>query len=122
MKLTKEQEKGQEYFKTIITKAWNDSKFKQELISNPVAGIEKATGEKIVLGDSARIVVEDQTNPSIVYLNIPRNLDNDNLELTDEQLELVAGGEFLLIGGILVGLAVGAVAAGAGYLIYQAVK
>lgn len=109
MELTKEQSKLQNIMHTVIGKAWEDESFKQTLINSPVETIEKATGEKLVLEKGVQLVVKDQTDPSTVYLNIPRKVELDNLELTDEQLELVAGGE------IAVGLAVvGVFAAGIG--------
>ena len=91
MELTKEQSKLQDIMLTVIGKAWEDESFKQALIDSPVETIEKATGEKLVLEEGVRLVVKDQTDPSTVFLNIPRKTDLDNLELTDEKLELVAG-------------------------------
>jgi hypothetical protein len=56
------------------------------------------------------VVVEDQTNPSIIYLNIPAKPDYSNIELTDEQLEVIAGGEI----GIALGIGIGLAALGGG--------
>ncbi len=92
MNFSEKQKEANELLQQIITKAWEDEAFKQDLISSPESAIEKATGKNINLKDNDSIVVEDQTNPDIIYLNIPRKVEIDELELTEEQLELVAGG------------------------------
>ena len=92
MELTSKQKKSQELLQTIITKAWEDKSFKQELITNPVEAIEKITGERINLPEGKTIVVKDQTNESVVYINIPAEPNMDDLELNEEQLEVIAGG------------------------------
>ena len=76
----------------IIQKAWEDAQFKEELLKNPVATMEKFAGQKLKLAEGQKLVVVDQTDPSTVYFNIPKKIDVDNVELTEEQLETVAGG------------------------------
>ncbi|KAB8155114.1 class IIb bacteriocin, lactobin A/cerein 7B family [Kordia sp. TARA_039_SRF] len=113
MEFTKQQQEGQELMNTLIAKAWESPEFKQQLISNPNAAIEQVTGKKLNLDNSQRIVVEDQTDPNTIYLNIPRQVDVSELELSDEQLEMVAGGvaPIVVYGGIfLVGVIAGALA------------
>ncbi|WP_062061175.1 class IIb bacteriocin, lactobin A/cerein 7B family [Aquimarina longa] len=105
MNFTEKQKEANQFLQQIITKAWEDKTFKQELISLPELAIEKITGEKINLPENIKIVVEDQTDSNVVYLNIPRKYEIDELELTDEQLEMVAGGIFP---AIIAGLALGA--------------
>ncbi len=82
--------KQEEVVARLIHKAWNDPKFKSDFISNPVSAIEKETGQKVELPTGVSIVVEDQSEPNTVYLNIPAAADS--VELTDDQLEAVAGG------------------------------
>jgi hypothetical protein len=93
MKFTVEQqEKGADLLKNLTQKAWESAAFKDQLINNPTATIEQVTGKSLKdLGDK-RIVVEDQTDESVIYINIPAKMDIDNLELTEEELELIAGG------------------------------
>ncbi|HEX8378606.1 MAG TPA: NHLP leader peptide family RiPP precursor [Pedobacter sp.] len=99
--ITQEQQKqGAELLKTLAQKAWESSTFKNQLIENPIATIESVTGQK--MQPDINVIVEDQTDTSKVYLNIPRKIELDELELTDEQLEMVAGGTDL-IGGIVIG-------------------
>lgn len=76
----------------VIQRAWEDNQFKRELISNPVATMEKLTGNKVSLPEGQKLVVVDQTDDSTVYFNIPRPVQFDSLELTEEELEQVAGG------------------------------
>ena len=98
MTFTEQQQKGQELLDTIIKKSWEDEAFKQELIANPKTTFEEVIGKEI---DSDKtIFVEDQTNTDFVYLNIPAKPNLDELELTDEQLEQVSGGDIFV--GLLV--------------------
>ena len=92
MELTAVQKKSQELLQTIITKAWEDESFKQELIANPIKAIEKVTGERINLPEGKTLIVKDQTDDSVVYINIPAEPNMEDLELSEEQLEVIAGG------------------------------
>lgn len=92
MELTLEQKKAQEFLVGIYTKAWNDTKFKQNLIDNPIETLNAFTGKKINISNSKSVVVEDQTNPNHIYLNIPAKPDLEDVELNEDQLELIAGG------------------------------
>ncbi len=116
MKITKEQQEGQKLLQTLFTKAWENDTFKKELINNPSEAIIKTTGKDLQLGSDTKLVVEDQMDTNIIYLNIPRKLNLEELELTDEQLEIVAGGETFVAAGLFVaGFA-------AGVALYAAVK
>ena len=93
MKNTAEQqEKGSELVRTLAQKAWESAAFKEQLIKNPVATIEQVTGKSLPNLNDRRIVVEDQTDESVIYFNIPAKINTDELELTEEQLEMIAGG------------------------------
>lgn len=92
MKITQEQQqKGRDLYQSIVNRAWKDDDFKNELIKNPKGTIEKTMGGKVK--EEYKLVVEDQTNSSFIYLNIPKKINIENFELTEEQLELVAGGK-----------------------------
>jgi hypothetical protein len=92
MELTDQQKKSQEVTQTIISKAWDDESFKEALIANPAEAIKEATGETVKLPEGKTLVVKDQTDESVIYLNIPAEPNFDDMELNDEQLEAVAGG------------------------------
>lgn len=78
---------------TIIAKAWEDEAFKAALLDNPVSAIESLSGKSLDL-KGKKIVVADQSDSSTMYINIPHN--PADVELTEEELEAVAGGEFHL--------------------------
>ncbi|WP_269236237.1 class IIb bacteriocin, lactobin A/cerein 7B family [Flavobacterium flavigenum] len=91
----------------VVQKAWEDKQYMNELIANPVEAIEKLTGHKISLPKGQKLVVVDQSDASTVYFNVPRKLDINSLELTEEQLEQVAGGVLpLILYGVCVGIAI----------------
>jgi hypothetical protein len=78
----------QELEAKFIAKAWEDDKFKQELLSNPKATYAKAMGAP--LPDNVNVQVMEET-PTTYYLVIPKNPEVSE-ELSDEALEAVAGG------------------------------
>lgn len=71
----------------VIQKTLADDAFKARLLENPKAGIKEATGED--MPDALTIYFHEDTS-TIKYLVIPA--DPTNEELSDSQLELVAGG------------------------------
>jgi len=78
---------------SIISKCWEDSKFKAKLVANPIETIESFIGQPINIPEGKRLVVVDQSqNPNVLYFNIPAEPNLDDFELTDEELEAVAGG------------------------------
>mgnify|MGYP006095029751 CR=1 FL=1 len=82
----------QKLFQQVVNEAWNNESFKKELLANPLVAIEKLTGQKLNLPDGKTFVVRDQTDESTVYINIPTPKMRDDVELNEEQLEAVAGG------------------------------
>ena len=109
-------EEGKELYNEIVQRAWKNATFKEQLINNPktvIKGIRKQTQ----FPENTKIIVEDQADNSVIYLNIPRKMHNNDgdIELTDEELELVSGGEGVLIAmgiGFMAGVAFMAAAAG----------
>ncbi len=87
-----EQKKEEEVLRLIISKAWEDVNFRKSLIDNPITAIETLTGAKIVLPEGKTLVFNDQTDRSKVFVNIPSEPEFEDIELTEEQLEIVAGG------------------------------
>ena len=86
----------QKTYAEIVQKAWDDADFKKELTSNPVSAIEKLTGKKLDLPAGKTLVVRDQTDESTVYINIPSKPNMEDVELSEDQLEVVAGGTYNL--------------------------
>ena len=87
-----EQKKEEEVLRLVISKAWEDANFRKSLIADPIKAIENLTGAKIVLPEGKTLVVNDQTDKSKVYMNIPSEPNIEDIELTEEQLEIIAGG------------------------------
>lgn len=77
--------KRQELEQKLIKKAWEDSEFKKQLLSDPKAVIEKETGKS--LPENIEIKAVEETSKT-VYIRIPKNPE----ELSDDELDNVAGG------------------------------
>src|SRR5215831_8299230 len=75
----------------LIAKAWHDARFKQALLQDPRAVVEREFGTGLPAEITMRVVAEDAHTQ---YFVLPPALSD--LELSDEQLEQVAGGEFLV--------------------------
>ena len=88
MEITREDQ----LFQQVVTEAWENETFKNDLIANPVATIEELIGEKLNIPEGKTLVVRDQTDESTVYINIPAEPNTADVELNEEQLEMVSGG------------------------------
>jgi len=86
------EQRKQEIIEVIISKAWEDTSFRKELQIDPIKAIEKLTGVKVAVPEGKSLVITDQTDKSKIYVNIPSEPEVENMELTEEQLEAVAGG------------------------------
>src|SRR5262245_29482057 len=95
----------------LASKAWRDPDFMEELRTNPKAVIAKEYG--LQLPDSVELKVVEET-PGTIYLRIPPN--PSDLELSDDQLEMVAGGEFVVSATVIgiTGIVTGVVTATVG--------
>lgn len=88
MELTEEQK----LIQTIAQKASEDIVFKQSLITNPKKTIENFTGKDFNLPKEKTIKVYDQSDASIIYINIPPSQVEEDVELSEEQLDFISGG------------------------------
>jgi hypothetical protein len=117
-------------YSNVVQKAWESAEFKKDLIANPLETFEKFTGHKFNLPEGKSLVIKDENDElenddSKIYLVIPTKQDIDNIILTEEQLEAVAGGIFttpvcVYLAAVTAMEAIGCIAAGA--TIYAAVK
>ena len=75
----------------IISRSWEDEKFKRELLKNTKKVLKKEFGIKIPDNIEIKILEE---NANTLYFIIPENPDNLSEEnvLTDEELEVATGG------------------------------
>ena len=76
----------------LVTKSWEDQAFKSQLLNEPAQTIENELGRPLRL-NNRHLIVEDQTNDGIIFFNIPKEPNFEDIELSEHQLELIAGGE-----------------------------
>ncbi len=88
MNLTEEQKKGQEVFFRIISEAWENEDFKQDLLKNPEKALEKFFGKKPPIDKKIRVT--DQSDPEYLYINIPVKPQKENKE-ADAQSDEATG-------------------------------
>lgn len=93
--------KVEEVLKKIISKAWEDVNFRKELIADPINTIQNYTGAKVILPEGKELIVLDQTDKNKVFVNIPSEPDFEDIELSEAQLETIAGGGQVLWNNIL---------------------
>jgi len=77
---------------TVSSRAREDESFKNELMKNPIAALNSISDAVIILPQGKRIEVVDQTDNDVFYINISGQKNQEDVELTDAQLELVSGG------------------------------
>jgi hypothetical protein len=101
----------------IVALAWQDDEFRRKFVADPKGQFEERLGTRLPASLKMTVHEEDETSLHFVIPLKPRaNLD----ELSDEDLETVAGGldiittATVLITAFIVGGAVGSVTAGIG--------
>ena len=90
----------QEMEALIVQRAWKDDAFREEFVADPKATIEKYSGQKLPAEFKIVALAEDDKTIHFVIPPKPANTD----ELSDEDLEKVAGGVDLIT-GIVIGVA-----------------
>ena len=96
MKQTDEQKQTRKIVAQAIEKAWSDEEFKDHLLKEPLKAINSLSGETFEFSMGKEVVFTNEnripeSTDTKVYISIAeRNLDD--MELTEEQLEAVAGG------------------------------
>jgi hypothetical protein len=73
----------------LIEKAMKDETFRKLLVENPVAAIEAETGMKIPETITIKVLEEDHQS---FYIILPAQKRESEDELTDAELEQIAGG------------------------------
>ncbi|BAB73725.1 NHLP leader peptide family RiPP precursor [Anabaena sp. FACHB-709] len=73
----------------IIVQAWKDETYRQELLNNSKAVIEREFAIQLPEEINVHVVEENDSN---FYFVIPARPNLEDVELSEEQLEAVAGG------------------------------
>ncbi|MDZ8105942.1 MAG: NHLP leader peptide family RiPP precursor [Nostoc sp. DedQUE12a] len=73
----------------IIARAWKDEAYKQELLTNPKATIEREFGVEFPADVNVQVLEE---NPTSLHFVLPMSPVAIAQELSEEQLEAIAGG------------------------------
>ena len=81
----------------IVQRAWKDDTFRMEFLGDPKATIEKYSGEKLPAELKVVALAEDDKTIHFVIPPKPAHAD----ELSDEDLEKVAGGVDVLTGVVV---------------------
>lgn len=76
----------------VLTRALADSDFRRDLVENPHQSLSALYG--VTIPEGADIQVFEESDESH-YVVIPPDMSGVSEELTDEQLEAVAGGWFI---------------------------
>jgi len=84
----------------LIEKAWKDPVFRKDIVKDPKGMLEMHTGQK--LPEQLRIFVHEE-DANTLHFSIPSPPSNLN-ELSDEDLERVAGGTDLVATGIVLAI------------------
>ena len=80
-----------ETFQQVIMKCWQDEAYKARLVANPVEAIREVNPDFSIV-EGKTLVVRDQTDAGTLYINVPPMVDTDDVELSEKELEAVAGG------------------------------
>ena len=94
----------------LIEKAWKDPVFRKEVVRDPKGMFEKYTGHK--LPAKVNIIVHEE-DANTLHFSIPQAPSNLN-ELSDQDLEKIAGGTDIVVTAVVsaIGVAVGAAGGG----------
>ena len=82
----------------VILKSLNDASFKERLLNNPKGAIAEMY-PALIERETRKIIVFDQTDKDTIYVNVSATQyvlldgDSDAIELSQEDLNLVAGGK-----------------------------
>ena len=87
----------------IVQRAWKDDTFRDEFVSDPKGTIEKYSGQKLPAELKVVALAEDDKTIHFVIPPKPANAD----ELSDEELEKVAGGIDFITAAVFAGVALG---------------
>lgn len=92
----------------LVEKCWKDQEFKKAVINDPKGILERYTGQK--LPEQLRIFIHEE-DPNTLHFSIPPAPEKLS-ELSDEELERVAGGTDVIVAAVAIATGIVATAAG----------
>lgn len=107
--------KDNEIAQQAIEKCWEDEAFKKQFMAQPVEAIKEHFNYDFVLPEGVRVEVCDLTDTTKSYLPLHAEPNWEELELSDEQLEMVAGGD-VTVSVVVTYITLGVTIAAAGYI------
>ena len=99
----------------IVERAWKHPEFRREFVGNPKGTIEKYSGQKLPENVKIEVHEEDAHTMHMTIPVPPQNLS----ELSDADLERVAGGTDVISLAVTIGVSVSMSAVGATLLAQQ---
>ncbi len=84
-------DESQKNYGKVVAKAWTDDEFKVKLMSDPKA-VFKENGVSVPEGMDVKIV---ENTPTLTHFTLPERSKAKGGELSDEQLDSVAGGGYI---------------------------
>lgn len=114
-----------EFEKDVVLKAWRDSAFKEELLKDPKGTLERQLQElhaEAKLPEDLEVEVLEESTKKI-YLVVPQHPEElTDRDISDEELEAVAGGTIAVAVVVAVGVEFAAVAAQLGEAVQEAAQ
>jgi len=88
---TSDKRRIEETLAQVISECWQNEDFKTRLVASPLETI-KEIDQNFSIPHGKTLIVRDQTAEKTLYVNIPAQIEVGDIELSDKQLESVAGG------------------------------
>lgn len=86
---------GEMEYASFLNRVWTDGMFRRQLMDNPKTVLNDVVGW--LVPDHMDVKIMEETG-NVRYIPLPYMVDDDDVELTDEDLESVDGGQCIQVG------------------------